>query len=175
VFPNNKAGDNDPLKTYVTKVTAEILLKFAPEEWKLCLKKIIELAYEKDSKLDKVLYDVDIPRVNFFIKFWEKITNKPDWLSNVCVQLEELIDYKNEPENVQHVMQKQELKTHKLKEQVHIAQKQELKTHKLKEQVHIAQKEQKQFKVQGLYTSKNVNNIDLLKKLLNNHFKKLNL
>ena len=54
-------------------------------------------------------------------------------------------------------------------------QKQELKTHKLKEQVHIAQKEQKQFKVQGLYTSKNVNNIDLLKKLLNNHFKKLNL
>lgn len=93
VFPTDKPGISDPLQTYVTKDTAKMLLKFAPNEWQLCLEKIIELAIEKNYILEeKVLPFVDIGRVIFFTKFWKTISNKPDWLNNVCDILEILIN-----------------------------------------------------------------------------------
>jgi hypothetical protein len=97
VFPTDKPGISDPLQTYVTKDTAKILLKFAPNEWRLCLKKIMKLAIKKNYTLkEKVLPSIDIGRVEFFIKFWKTISNKPDWLSYICDVLEILINTKRE-------------------------------------------------------------------------------
>jgi hypothetical protein len=91
IFPTNKPGNADPLQTYVTIDTAEILLQFAPNEWQLCLEKIIELAIDKNNKLNEVLFDIDIDRVKYFIKFWKNIPNKPKWLVTVCDDLEKLL------------------------------------------------------------------------------------
>ncbi len=91
IFPTNRAGLADPLQTYVTIDTAKILLKFAPYEWQLCLEKIIELTIDKNNKLNEVLFDIDIDRVKYFIKFWKNIPNKPKWLTTVCDDLEKLL------------------------------------------------------------------------------------
>jgi hypothetical protein len=92
IFPTNKPGKSDPLQTYITKDTAQIFLKSASPKWRTCLKKIIILAIEKNYRLEKVLFDVDIGRVVFFIKFWKEIPNKPFWLSDVCDILHILIN-----------------------------------------------------------------------------------
>ena len=91
IFPTNKPGKSDPLETYITKDTAQILLKSPPPEWRLCLEQIVTLAIEKNYRLEKVLFDIDIGRVKKFIKFWKEIPNKPIWLSNVCDILHVLI------------------------------------------------------------------------------------
>jgi hypothetical protein len=72
IFPTNKPGKSDPLQTYITKDTAQIFLKSASPKWRTCLKKIIILAIEKNYRLEKVLFDVDIGRVVFFKKFGKK-------------------------------------------------------------------------------------------------------
>jgi hypothetical protein len=92
IFPTNQIGKSDPLQTYITKDTAQILLNTAPLEWRLCLEQIITLAIKKNYKLNKVLFDIDIGRVAFFIKFWNQIPNKPIWLSDVCDILDVLIN-----------------------------------------------------------------------------------
>jgi hypothetical protein len=91
IFPNKKAGDNDHLKTRVTIDTANILLEFAPSGWRFCLETIIDLAIDKNNKLNKVLFDVDIDRVGFFVDFWKNIPNKPEWLKNVCEDFENIL------------------------------------------------------------------------------------
>jgi hypothetical protein len=58
----------------------------------LCLEQIVTLAIEKNYRLEKVLFDIDIGRVKKFIKFWKEIPNKPFWLSNVCDILHVLIN-----------------------------------------------------------------------------------
>ena len=70
----------------------EIFLKLALPEWRLCLEKIVSLAIEKNYRLEKVLFDIDIGRVVFFIKFWKEIPNKPIWLSDICDILDVLIN-----------------------------------------------------------------------------------
>jgi len=92
IFPTNKPGLSDPLQTYITKDTVEIFLKSALPEWRLCLEKIVSLAIEKNYRLEKVLFDIDIGRVVFFIKFWKEIPNKPIWLSDICDILNVLIN-----------------------------------------------------------------------------------
>jgi hypothetical protein len=92
VFPTEKEGDNDPLQTYVTIDTAKILLEFAPYEWRLCLEKIIDLAIDKNNKLNEVLFDIDINRVGYFVDFWKIIPNKQVWLINVCEDLENILN-----------------------------------------------------------------------------------
>jgi hypothetical protein len=84
IFPTNKPGISDPLQTYITKDTALILLNSASPKWRICLEQIVTLAIEKNYRLEKVLFDIDISRVVFFIKFWKQIPNKPIWLSDIC-------------------------------------------------------------------------------------------
>lgn len=91
IFPTNKLGFSDPLQTYVTKHTAQILLKFAPQEWRLCLEKIIDLAIYNNNVLENVLTRDDIGRVRFFVKFWKEIPNKHEWLTNVCEDLNNIL------------------------------------------------------------------------------------
>jgi hypothetical protein len=91
IFPTDKAGNYDNLKTYVTIDTAKILLEYAPSIWRLCLEKIIELAIDKNNKLDEVLPAGDIGRVKYFIKFWKNIPNKPEWLTIVCDDIKKLL------------------------------------------------------------------------------------
>jgi hypothetical protein len=91
IFPTNKPGFSDPLQTYVTIHTAQILLKFAPQEWRLCLEKIIDLAIYNNNVLENVLPDEDIGRVRFFVKFWNSILNKDKWLTNVCEDLNNIL------------------------------------------------------------------------------------
>lgn len=83
---------SDKLQTYITKDTVEIFLKSAPPEWRMCLEQIVTLAIEKNYRLEKVLFDIDIGRVVFFIKFWKEIPNKPIWLSDICDILHILIN-----------------------------------------------------------------------------------
>jgi hypothetical protein len=100
IFPTDQIGRCDGLKTRVTIDTVQILLKFAPDGangWRSCLEKIIELAIQnknlaiqKQNNLEYVLPRVDIGRVEFFIKFWKKIDDKPQWLTNVCEDLENI-------------------------------------------------------------------------------------
>jgi len=92
IFPTNKPGISDPLQTYITKNNAQIFLKYTPPEWRMCLEKIVSLAIEKNYKLNKVLFDIDIGRVVFFIKFWKEIPNIPIWLSDICDILDVLIN-----------------------------------------------------------------------------------
>ena len=92
IFPTNKPGLSDPLQTYITKDTVEIFLKLVLPEWRMCLEKIISLAIEKNYRLEKVLFDIDIGRVVFFIKFWKEIPNIPIWLSDICDILDVLIN-----------------------------------------------------------------------------------
>jgi hypothetical protein len=91
IFPTNKPGISDPLQTYITKDTALILLNSASPKWRICLEQIVTLAIEKNYRLEKVLFDIDISRVVFFIKFWKQIPNKPIWLSDICDILDILI------------------------------------------------------------------------------------
>ncbi len=91
IFPTNKPGISDPLQTYITKDTALILLNSASPKWRICLEQIVTLAIEKKYRLEKVLFDIDIGRVVFFIKFWKQIPNKPIWLSDICDILDILI------------------------------------------------------------------------------------
>jgi hypoxanthine phosphoribosyltransferase len=92
IFPTDKPGKSDPLQTYITKYTVEIFLKLTPPEWRICLEQIVTLAIEKKYRLEKVLFDIDIGRVAFFIKFWNQIPNKPIWLSDICDILHILIN-----------------------------------------------------------------------------------
>lgn len=202
IFPTENAGRNDPLNTYVTEKTAEILLELAPPEWKLCLEKIIELAHKKDKKLDKVLPVRDIDRVFYFIEFWEKITFKPHWLwlSNVCVQLRILYHIYHE--------NKYNIKEKSRREQEHIAQEAKLKKlilqyekeAKLKREKKEQEKLKEHEKIKSSTIIKEIrkiketlkkleekskelesieeeqisnNNIDLLEEKINNHFTKL--
>jgi hypothetical protein len=91
IFPTDKPGNADPLQIYVTIDTAKTLLECAPYEWRLCLEKIIELAIDKNNKLDEVLTTGDIGRVIYFIKFWKNIPNKPKWLTIVCDDIKNLL------------------------------------------------------------------------------------
>jgi hypothetical protein len=88
------AGKHDDLKTYVTIDTAKILLEYATDGWQLCLEKIIELAVVKNNKLNEVLFDIDIGRVENFVKFWKNIPNKPQWLTIVCDDLQKILNGK---------------------------------------------------------------------------------
>jgi hypothetical protein len=91
IFPTKLKGKSDTEETYVTIDTAQILLEFAPYEWCLCLEKIIKLAIDKKYKLNQVLPSIDIDRVNFFVDFWKNIPNKPEWLTNVCDDLDKIL------------------------------------------------------------------------------------
>jgi hypothetical protein len=91
IFPTVKAGKYDEQKTYVTEDTVKILLEYAPDEWQLCLEKIIDLAIDKNNKLNEVLFDDDIGRVGYFVKFWKQILDKPNWLTNVCEDLDKIL------------------------------------------------------------------------------------
>jgi len=87
IFPTWRDGRSDKLHTYLTIETAQILLLLAPDEWKLCLEKIINLTSTKNNKLLKILPGIDIPRVYEFIIFWNSIPNKLKWLENVLIEL----------------------------------------------------------------------------------------
>jgi len=144
VFPTDKPGISDHLQTYVTKDTAQILIKFAPNEWRLCLEKIIDLAIQKNYTLEeKVLPSIDIGRVLFFVKFWKTISNKPDWLLYICDVLEILINKTQDK---------------RIMEQLILE-----KTTFLKQTKSINKNNIEQLK----------NNIEHLRELIENHFKKL--
>ena len=94
IFPTWRQGRSDSLKTYITVDTAQILLKFAPPEWRSCLEKIIELTLAKNNKLIDILPKIDISRVNEFVIFWNRIPNKLKWFEDVLQNLELFIqDY----------------------------------------------------------------------------------
>jgi len=94
-FPTEMSGGSEPPikldniprgKSFVTITTAKKLIESAPISWYLVLSKICELI-ENTSKLESVLPKIDHDRVRYFIKFWNTIDNKPDWLTNVISRL----------------------------------------------------------------------------------------
>ena len=88
IFPTWRQGRRDSLKTYITVDTAPILLQLAPNKWKLCLEKIIELTSTKNNKLIDILPKIDISRVNEFVIFWNSIPNKLKWFEDILQNLE---------------------------------------------------------------------------------------
>jgi len=88
VFPTEMPGASEPPPaTAVSAVTAFALLRRAPPSWRGCLEKVSALAEEQASggrpTLRNVLPPIDHGRVDYFVKFWRGIKNRPVWLDLV--------------------------------------------------------------------------------------------
>ena len=105
IFPTQRIGNSDPLNTYLSEETAEMLLQVAPKEWQLCLEKIIELTEKNNNKLLEVLPIIDILRVNEFIIFWENIPKPGSFLRWFTIVLFKLKLFIIENDEIQEYLQ----------------------------------------------------------------------
>ena len=96
LLPTDHTGKNDPLQTYLTRVTAQELLKEWPDgplpesghpQWRAVLEHLGSLVGRVGMR--RLLPDKDIPRVRDFVKFWRSIRSKPYWLEEVLRRLAE--------------------------------------------------------------------------------------
>ena len=94
VLPTDRPGMNDPLQTYLTRVTALELLKEWPDgplpesgfpQWRAVLEHLGSLVGRVGMR--RLLPGKDVPRVRDFVKFWRSIRSKPYWLEEVLRRL----------------------------------------------------------------------------------------
>ena len=94
VLPTDRPGTNDPRQTYLTRVTAQELLKEWPDgplpesgfpQWRAVLEHLGSLVGRVGMR--RLLPDKDIPRVRDFVRFWRSIRSKPYWLEEVLRRL----------------------------------------------------------------------------------------
>ena len=98
VLPTGRKGMNDPLQTYLTRVTARELLMRFPDDlgretrfptWRGVLEFLSYLLTEPGMHRHLCLTDADILRVRDFVEFWRPINSKPHWFEEVLRRLAE--------------------------------------------------------------------------------------
>ena len=86
VFPTEKEGESEPerQRTAVTRESAAVLLRRAPESWRHVLEKIRALVAARGAL---VLPQNDHGRVRHFISFWRGQPDLPAWMNMVIGDL----------------------------------------------------------------------------------------
>ena len=86
-FPTKLKGGAEPdPRTCVTGDTAAYVIANAPQEWQQTLECVCECVRIKGQY---VLPYADHGRVQYFVRFWSEVPNKPTWLENVIIKLRE--------------------------------------------------------------------------------------
>ena len=86
-WPTEKEGMSEPQPgTAVTRSTAGELLRLAPPVWREVLEKVCDLC-EKNGDIDGVIPGIDVPRIGYFVQFWEAVPDKPTWFVEVLKKL----------------------------------------------------------------------------------------
>lgn len=76
--PTELPGDCDPIASYVTMETAgRLLTSEASDQWRQVLEKLCELLEESGTA---VLPRIDHGRIHYFLKFWDGVPQKPQWM-----------------------------------------------------------------------------------------------
>ena len=87
-WPTEKEGMSEPQPgTAVTRSTAGELLLSAPQVWREVLEKVCELVEENSYEYGGVIPQIDVPRIGYFVAFWETVPDKPAWLVAVLKTL----------------------------------------------------------------------------------------
>lgn len=107
VFPTEKAGISDELKTKVTTKTANRFLNnlkynYLEHKWEMCIDLTIKaLEIQIKTHVEKIPHD-DLDRLEHFCKFWNgwgsiksKVNHVPKWLKILCDRLEKTLDKVN--------------------------------------------------------------------------------
>eukprot|EP00929_Paragymnodinium_shiwhaense_P015293 TRINITY_DN123364_c0_g1_i1.p1 TRINITY_DN123364_c0_g1~~TRINITY_DN123364_c0_g1_i1.p1 ORF type:complete len:230 (+),score=35.65 TRINITY_DN123364_c0_g1_i1:65-691(+) len=86
VFPTDQEGKCDPARTKVTTANAVPLCQnpSTARLWQEVLEKICELVEKSGTR---VLPKRDHGRVFWFVSFWRKVEDAPQWMKDVCGRL----------------------------------------------------------------------------------------
>lgn len=85
ICPHEMEGACDPQCTRVTRATAQRLCESdAVDGWRAVLEKLCDLV-EADGM--HVLPSIDHGRVCLFLKFWQELPEKPEWMTSVLKRL----------------------------------------------------------------------------------------
>mmetsp|Transcript_79781 Transcript_79781/g.165787 ORF Transcript_79781/g.165787 Transcript_79781/m.165787 type:complete len:288 (-) Transcript_79781:84-947(-) len=87
VFPTEMPGMCDPKNTSIKKSNAHKLFGegSAEDDWRKVVEKICDLL---DARGMTVLPRIDHGRIHHFLKMWQVVPNKPDWMEEALVRLE---------------------------------------------------------------------------------------
>ena len=71
----------------VTRDTSADLLMYAPDVWRHVLEKVCSLVKNNGHKFSGIIPSIDVPRIGYFVTFWEGVEDKPEWMAQVCKTL----------------------------------------------------------------------------------------